>query len=84
MLVANGGRITVPLFVRRHQRAILDHIIASPLVRGACKLMEQRRHNPRGSDASGRDNGNGSRYQSSIRIMISYYARGEGGEAGAV
>lgn len=78
MLVANGGRVTVPLFVRRHQRAILDHILSVPLVRGACKLIEHRRHNPRGADANGRDSSNGSRYQSSIRLMISYYALREG------
>lgn len=78
MLVANGGRMTVPLFVRQHQRAILDHILAVPLVRGACKLMEHRRHNPRGADANARANSNGPRYQSSIRLMISYYALRDG------
>lgn len=76
LLLAGGGRTEVPLFVRRHQRAILDRIIATPLLRGACKLIEHRSYADGKPNA--RENSNGSRFRSSIRLMISYYAVREG------
>lgn len=76
LLLAGGGRTEVPLFVRKHQRAILDRMIATPLLRGACKLLEHRSYSDR--DKNARENGNGARFRSSIRLMISYYAVREG------
>lgn len=70
--VAGGQRITVALATRKHQRRILDSLLSTPILRGACKVIESRSYAD--GEKNARVNGNGSPYSSRIRLMISYYA----------
>lgn len=67
-----GERVSFRLALRKHQQRIVDMIFANPLLRGSCKIIEHREHSVPG--ATDRANGNGSKFRSTLRIMISYYA----------
>lgn len=66
-----GGRVTVKLITDKHAAKILDTLIGSDLLRGSCKLVEQRHFGASGKN--GRNPGNGARFQSRLKLMISYY-----------
>lgn len=70
--ITSGQPITIRLATRRHQARILDQLLATPIIRGSCKVIESRSYADR--DTNARANGNGSTFSSRVRLMISYYA----------
>lgn len=72
LYAGSHGRVRAKLAVRHHQREILQRLIDSPIVRGSCKVIEARQFNVAGTND--RENSNGSRFRSTMRVMITYYA----------